>query len=379
MPKPIRVLQIFTILNRGGAESMIMNYYRKLNRELFQFDFLVHREEEGIFEEEIRTLGGRIFRLPSINPLFPEAYYKRFREFLRENPYKIIHSHINTFSYFPLKVAKELNVPVRISHAHTTTKELTAQLWFQSPKEALKIWFKTSNKEKVSLVSNHLFSCGIEAGKWLYNEKEFTILPNAIDLDHYIFNQDQAMELKRKFGLQDSFVVGHVGNFSYPKNYPFILEVFAEMLKMEPTSKLLLVGMGQMYEQIKRKTIELGINASVVFLGSRNDVPQLLQIMDVFIFPSHYEGLPVTLVEAQASGIPILASSNISNEVAISKNIEFLSLTQNPIEWAKRLLFWENNIRKSSIDEVRDNNYDIVQNTRFLEQFYLEKIKNNEG
>lgn len=378
MDMPIRVLHIFTILNRGGAESMVMNYYRHMDREKVQFDFLVHRAEIGVFEEEITKLGGKIYRLPAINPLAPQKYYKQFEHFLDQHPYKIIHSHINTFSFYPLKVAKEMGVPVRVAHAHTTTQSLTPKFVIKRPTEAIKILFKGLNKHAVKRQATHLFSCGKKAGDWLFGKDSYEIIPNAIDVSKYVYDKERGATIRAKFKLENQFVVGHVGNFTHPKNYPFILKVFKQVKSQHINSKLVLIGGGPMEAEIKDLAKSLAIFDDILFLGIRKNIPDLLQMMDVFIFPSHYEGLPVTLVEAQAAGIKIFASNAISDEVAMTEDLFFLDLTDSPESWANRILDFCNYYRRDNSIPLQEKGYDVVSSSKALEQFYLTNYSGNE-
>ena len=371
MSKPIRILQVFTILNRGGAESMIMNYYRNIDRTKVQFDFLVHREEKGVFEDEIVSLGGEIYRVKPINPLFPKKYYVELNELLSKHKFKIIHSHINTFSYYPLKFSKKNNIPVRIAHAHTTTQRLSINSIIRNPKESLKILFKSANKNLVNKEATHLFACGGKAGNWLFGSLAYKILPNAIDVSKYKYNLKKREELRENFGINNQFVIGHVGNFSHPKNYPFIINVFKHIKTLHANSKLVLIGGGQLESEVKVLAKSLGIIDDVIFLGVRSDVPDLMQMIDVFIFPSYYEGLPVTLIEAQASGLKIFASDTITNEITLTKDISFLSLKLPYEIWANKIINDRIYIRKNNCEILKDGGYDIQSNAEWLQNFYL--------
>ncbi|MDH5828699.1 glycosyltransferase family 1 protein [Sphingobacterium faecium] len=378
MKRPIRVLHVFTILNRGGAESMVMNYYRNIDREQVQFDFLVHREEIGVFEEEIIKLGGNIYRLPAINPLSPKKYYYELNQFLDLHPYKIIHSHINTFSFYPLKGARNRNIPLRIAHAHTTTQSLTASFMLSRPTEALKVLFKGLNKYAVKKQATHLFSCGKKAGDWLFGNTPYTIIPNAIDVSKYVYSQERDLVGRKQFNLENQFVVGHIGNFTHPKNYPFMLQVFKKIKDLHSNSKLVLVGGGPMEAEVKALAQSLDIFDDILFLGIRKDIPDILQMMDVFIFPSHYEGLPVTLIEAQAAGLKILASNTISEEVAVTDDITFLALTEPDELWAYQILRGFPYVRQDNSEQLKRKGYDVATSAQSLEQFYLNNYSEHE-
>lgn len=376
----IRVLQVFTIMNRGGAESMIMNYYRKIDREKVQFDFLVHRKEKAAFDDEIESLGGKIYRFDPINPLFPGDYYNKLRVFFKNNSkYSVVHSHLNTFSCFPLKIAKEFNIPCRIAHAHIAIDDVSILSLFsqkESIKETFKKLIKLQLKKKVKRDATHLFSCGDKAGKWLFGSKEsFTTMNNAIDTEKFAYNASVAKEYKQEFNLQNRLVIGHVGRFASQKNHAFLLQIFAALVKEKPASDLVLIGDGPLKKVMEKEVKSLSIDSNVHFLGVRADVPELFQMFDIFVFPSFYEGLPVTLIEAQAAGIKVLASDSITTEVSLTDDIEFLSIDKPAEFWANKILEIDAAIKNDNTEKIIKGEYDIVSNTQKIQKFYMEQIK----
>jgi len=376
----IRVLQVFTIMNRGGAESMIMNYYRKIDKEKVQFDFLVHRKEKAAFDDEIESLGGRIFRFDPINPLFPGEYYKKLRSFFKEHPaYAIVHSHLNTFSCFPLKIAKEFNIPCRIAHAHIAIDDVSFTSLFsnkESIKETFKKLIKLQLKKKVKKDATHLFSCGDKAGKWLFgNTTSFTTMNNAIDTAKFQYNSAVAKKYKEDFGVTDSLVIGHVGRFASQKNHAFLLQIFEAVHKEKTNCDLVLIGDGPLRKVMEKEAKNLNIDNNVHFLGVRADVPELFQMFDVFVFPSFYEGLPVTLIEAQAAGIKVLASDTITNEVRLTEDIEFLSIDKPATDWAKKIIKLETITRNNNTEKIVSGAYDILSNTEKIQEFYIEQTR----
>ncbi|AXT49820.1 glycosyltransferase family 1 protein [Aquimarina sp. BL5] len=376
----IRVLQVFTIMNRGGAESMIMNYYRKIDREKVQFDFLVHRKEKAAFDDEIESLGGKIYRFDPINPLFPGDYYNKLRVFFKNNSkYSVVHSHLNTFSCFPLKIAKEFNIPCRIAHAHIAIDDVSILSLFsqkESIKETFKKLIKLQLKKKVKRDATHLFSCGDKAGKWLFGSKEsFTTMNNAIDTEKFAYNASVAKEYKQEFNLQNRLVIGHVGRFASQKNHAFLLQIFAALVKEKPASDLVLIGDGPLKKVMEKEAKSLSIDSNVHFLGVRADVPELFQMFDIFVFPSFYEGLPVTLIEAQAAGIKVLASDSITTEVSLTDDIEFLSIDKPAELWANKILEIDAAIKNDNTEKIIKGEYDIVSNTQKIQKFYMEQIK----
>lgn len=362
MGEPIRVLQVVTHMNRGGLETMLMNYYRNIDRNKVQFDFLTHRpeNEKKDYDDEIRGLGGKIYHMPVLNPFSP-SYMKSLDQFFKEHKeYKIVHSHLDCLSAYPLKAAKKNGVPVRIAHAHTTLVDTN-----------LKKYIKLFSKKKISKYATNLFACGQRAGKWMFEGQPFQIMNNAIDTKKYLFCLETREKIRKEFHIsEDEYVIGHVGNFTLPKNHTFIINLFYEICKKNKKVKLILVGGGNDSSQYKEKAEKLKIADKIIFTGVRNDVPDLMQAFDVFLFPSIYEGLPVTLVEAQAAGLHCIVSDQVTREVAITKLIEFISLDEDINTWIDCILKYKNSTRENMLQKIQRGKYDIVENARWLEEFY---------
>ncbi len=374
----IRILQVFTVMDRGGSESMIMNYYRNIDRNKIQFDFLVHRKKDAAFDEEIRNLGGKIYRMDAINPLFPHKYYKKLRVFFDEHPeYKIVHSHLNAFSSFPLKIAKEFNIPCRIAHAHIAIDNVslkTILMYNESIKETAKKALKNQLKKRIHKDATHFFSCGEKAGKWLFGKKKpFLTMNNAIDSKKFSYNELVSIEYKKEFALENELVIGHVGRFTNQKNHTFLLQIFASLLKKKPNSTLVLIGGGPLKQKIKQEANHLGISHKVMFLGVRTDIPKLFQMLDVFVFPSFYEGLPVTLIEAQAAGVKIFASNAITEEVCLTDDIVFLSISNSADYWSEKILKIPSFKKNDNVEQIVRGEYDIVKNSIEIEKFYFKQ------
>ena len=362
---PIRVLNMFTIMDRGGAETMVMNYYRHIDRAKVQFDFLVHREQRGAYDDEIEALGGKIYRMCPIYPQNFARYKHELRVFFQAHPeYRIIHSHMSELGYFAFCEAKRQGVPVRICHAHNAPHGFDLKM-------IIRTWFK----KRMMPYLTHLFVCGAESGKWLYgtqNESRFIMLNNAIAAASYSYSRDSAMAVRQSLGLTDEFVVGHVGRFNPQKNHPFLLDIFTALLKKEPNAVLLLVGGGDDMPRIQKKAQSLGISGHVRFLGVRSDVADLMQAMDVFVFPSLYEGLPVTMVEAQASGLPCLISDKVPPECIITEGlVDTLPLSAEAETWAKKILKKKNLPRTDRRSEITAHGFDITTEAVKLQEFYL--------
>ena len=352
MNKPIRVLQVVTVMNRGGLETMVMNYYRKLDRSKIQFDFLVHRNERGDYDDEIEKMGGKIYRMPRIMPGNYNKYFKLLDEFFRKNSnqYRVVHSHINENSGLVLKYAKKYDVPCRIAHSHQSDLKID----FKYP-------FRLYGRAHLAN-ANHYFACGDRAGKWLFGKKDFTILNNAVDVDKFNINKD----IRNK---QDKLVIGHVGRFQPQKNHDFLIDIFNEINKKNKDSVLLLIGTGDLLHEIKKKVNNLGLNDSVKFLGLRSDISDLMQGMDLFLFPSLFEGLPVVLVEAQAAGLKCVTSTGVTKESDLTDSLEFYDLNLSPKEWAEKILNLDIN-KKDNSQILKEKGYDSATNIKWLVDFY---------
>lgn len=357
----IRVLQVVTHMNRGGLETMLMNYYRRVDRTAVQFDFLTHRDYDGDYGEEIKQLGGTIYHLPPLNPFSPR-YKKALRSFFAAHPeYEIVHVHQDCMSSVVLKETERAGVPVRIAHSHSASQD-------KDLKYPLKFFFRRS----IPQYATDLFACGEEAGKWMFRGAPFTVLNNAIEAAAYTFDPQKRAAVRTALGFEEGdFVVGHVGRFSYPKNHAFLIDIFRAIAERR-SAKLLLVGddSGELGYEIHGKVRELGLEEQVIFAGLRSDVPDMLQAMDAFIFPSHYEGLPVTLVEAQASGLPCFVSDRVSAESKITELVQFIPLTESPESWAGKILS-ASAARADTAAEIRSAGYDIRENAAWLENYYL--------
>ena len=363
MGEPIRVLQIVTQMNRGGIECLLMDLYRNLDRSRVQFDFYTCREEPGLFDAEIESLGGHIYYNP---PLSLHGVDKRFATFFRAHPeYRIVHAQMNQWCGWILKGAKQAGVPVRIAHAHTA-------LAGRSLKNMVKNWVKRS----VNCTATHRFAVSKKAGAWLYGaDNEFHVWPNPIDCEKFRFSPERRDQMRGILGLGDALTLIHVGNLRPEKNHPFLLDVFAEVRKRRPDTKLLSIGADYSNGTILRMAEEKGMLSGVQFLGLRSDVPELLQAGDVFVFPSRYEGFPGAVLEAQAAGLPCLISDTITDEVAITPLVVQFSITTAPSVWAEKVLTLCHTKREDTSKMIATAGFSLQQVTRDWEAFYMENWK----
>lgn len=355
--EPIRVLHIVTYMGRGGLETMIMNYYRHMDRSKVQFDFLVHRDFEADYDAEIITLGGKIYHLPQLNP-FGYQYLSALDAFFREHrEYRIVHCHLDCMAGIPLKYAKKHGVPVRIAHVHSSSQD-----------KDVKYPIKMVYKRYIPNYATQLFACSQIAGMWMFGKQEFQLLNNAIDVACYSYATEVRAAVRAELNIRDeTLVVGHVGRFDLPKNHKFLLQVFA---KLPTKTCLLLVGDGKQREVVQKQAEELGVLDRVRFLGVRSDVARLLQAMDVFVFPSLYEGLGVAVIEAQAAGLPCLISDRVPIECKKTDLVEQVSLATGEKMWAGAILRAAAQPRQHTFYQICDAGYDIHTNALWLQNYY---------
>lgn len=360
----IRILQVVNIMDRAGLETMLMNYYRNIDRSKIQFDFLTHRKETGAYDDEIEQMGGKIYHAPRLYPQNYLNYFKYMKRFFSEHPeYKIIHSHIDSMSYFPLLVAKKCGIPVRIGHSHNSkiSKDLKYPIkWF-----ALK---------KMTDVANSYFSCGRIAGKFMWPNEKFRIIHNAIDLNSFSYNEQVRKKVRNELSLsENTLVIGHIGRFNKVKNQLFLLDIFNEISQKRADSELILIGKGEDEEKIRKKIYKLGLNQKVLVMVDRDDVDKLYQALDIFVMPSLFEGLPVVGVEAQANGLPCIFSDHISNEVILTSNAKSYCLNKSAEDWAMQIMHQDVSRNSSAFLEMKNNGYDIKSEAKKLERWYIDK------
>lgn len=361
----IRVLQIVTNMRRGGLETMLMNYYRHIDRSKIQFDFLVHRDYESDYDNEILELGGKIYHISRLIP-WSRSYQKKLQKFFGEHSeYKIVHVHQDCLSSVALKCAKKSGIPIRIAHSHNSNQDKN---W----KYLIKLYYMRF----IPKYATDLFACGTAAGDWMFRGNSYTLVRNAIDSEKYCYFPMKAKQIRKQLGLSNAIVIGHVGRFNLQKNHSFLIDVFAECKKINSNVKLLLVGEGEEEQKIKKKVIEKGLKDDVIFTGSRSDVDDLMQAMNVFVFPSLYEGLPLTMIEAQASGLHCVISDKVPKECIITDElVSYCSLEESPSKWAKIIIEQIEFPRLNNIQDIKAAGYDINSEAKKLEEFYLASLE----
>lgn len=357
----IRVLNILGSLNFGGIETFLMNIYRIIDKNKIQFDFLICDTGENNYQDEAIKLGGKVYLLSSKKSDNIIKNLTGIYHVVKENKYQIVWRHTdNAFMTVDLMMAKMAGAGTTVIHAHST----------QCTHERLgrAVWFFLNH------FATERLACGETAGKWMFCGKPFMIIRNGIDIGRFSFREEIRKNYRKQFHIEDKFVLGHVGRFERAKNHMFILKVFEAFHRQNPESVLVLIGTGVLLEEVKAETRKLGLEKEVLFLGVRSDVAELMMMMDSFLFPSFYEGLPVTLVEAQATGLSCVVSDQVTNEIDITGKVAFLSLEDSAEQWARKLCegtVWE---REAMSEVIKNAGYDIQAIAEEVEKFIMDRI-----
>lgn len=300
------------------------------------------------------------------------SYIKNLKKIFKENDYKVVHSHVNALSVFPLYAAKKVGVKIRIAHSHSTS----------SKKEHGRNFIKNILRLFSKKYATHYFACSELAGRWLFGDKTFdkglvTVINNAIELEKYKFNADIRNKLRVQYGLTNQFVIGHIGRFMSQKNHTFLIDIFNEVQKRRSDAKLILIGDGPLYNEIAEKVEQLGLTDKVVFTGVRSDAGEYYNAMDVFVLPSLYEGFGIVLIEAQANGLPCVASTEVPEEVNIANQVDFLELSDSVESWASHIVNLDTEINRDAyFYKIKNSAFDIEIEAQKLEDKYMEILSN---
>lgn len=362
---PRRVLIVLGGLDRGGAQSVVMNYYHFMDRTKIQFDFISHSNKKDELEDEIVSLGGRVFHFPRFKVYNLIEYRRQWIDFLKNHhDYLAIHAHMSSTASIFIPIAHKYGIKT-IAHAHTS----------HDMGNIIKRSLEKISFHFVDYMADCFFACSQEAGIFRFGHSvvegpKFGIWYNAIDLSLYKFSAIKREQIRTKLNVKnDELLIGNVGRLSYPKNQSFLIQVFYSFLKTRPGSKLLLVGNGEMELEIKALVEKLGLGKDVIFTGSVNNVQDYLSAMDLFVFPSYWEGLPVSVIEAQMAGLYCIVSSNVTREVRIGPNIEFDDLNRGIDFWVNRIANAPMYPREKM--NIQNENYDIKEAAQKAEKFYL--------
>lgn len=365
----IRVLHVLGGLNRGGAETMVMNLYRHINKDVIQFDFVVHTDEIQEYTDEIISMGGRIFSCPRYCGKNHVAYCRWWNKFFSEHKeYYIVHGHVRSTAAVYLHIARKYGI-FTISHSHST-----------SSGKGVSACIKNCMQFPIRYVADAFMGCSVEANEWLFGQKvthsdRCYVLNNAIDVSEYRFNPTVREQIRSQWNVQDQFVIGTVGRVTQPKNHLFLLDVFAQIREQKENIILVIAGDGDMLDQLRVKINQLSLNDSVLLLGSCSDVSRVLQGFDIFLFPSLWEGLGMAAIEAQAAGLPTLCSDRVPEAVAVTDLLKRLPL-DDPGAWVSEALsLQDKDWRPDTQETLRKAGYDIRETAAWLFNYYT-GIKN---
>ncbi len=365
MAEPIRILHVFGTTGLGGAESRTMDLYRHIDRSRVQFDFIVHTGEAGHFDKEINELGGRIFRVPRFRIYNYFSYKKAFEEFFKEHrEFRMVQGHITSSASIYLPIAKRAGIPVTIAHARSAGVD-------KGIKGVLTRWMRRN----LSAKTDYMFTCSRLAGISVFGKKaveegKTIFIPNAIDCPAFAYSEEKREKIRKELALTGKYVIGHVGRFHYAKNHEYLIRIFAELCKKSEKYELILLGGGSGMENIKEQAESLGVSKKVHFLGSQSNISDYYQAMDYFVYPSRFEGLPGTVVEAQTCGLKCVMSDTICDEVAVTGLVHTMSIKEEPSKWAEYIEATENYERVSHVDEMRQAGFDVSTQTGIMMDFY---------
>ena len=364
----IRILHSVSNMDRAGIETMLMNYYRHIDRSKIQFDFLCNKKKPGAYDDEIKRMGGRIYHTPGLNPAKYPSYLKCMKKIFEENPeYKIVEAHNGALGVYALHAAKVNHIPVRIFHAHGAS---ITRDW--------KLPIKLVCKALLPSNMNQHFSCGIEAARCYFGEKvvernDYELIPNAIEVNRFVFDPTIRNRIRHDNHLENKHVVGHVGRFMSQKNHTFLLDVFAEVSKRDSLAHLVLLGDGELMDAMKEKASNLGIKDRVTFVGNVGNANEWYQAFDCFVLPSVWEGLPVVGVEAQAADLPCIFSSVVTREIGLSERAKFISLTEEISTWAAEICnALKQSVRNDNTKLITEHHYNIEIEAKKLQERYLQ-------
>lgn len=362
MSEIIKIAQIMGRLSAGGVESVVFNYYRKIDKNMIQFDFFYDEDSEISPPIDLIEQGANFYPIPSYKKLFP--YMKKLEYYFNLNQYKIVHSHVNSLSVIPLYVAKKANIPVRIAHSHSVP----------GGKEFLKNVIKKTMRITSKIYATDYFACSRMAGEWLFGKKEYEqgniyIMKNAVDWSKYKIDKATQIKYKREYGLMDKFVIGHIGRLTYAKNHTFMIDILEEILKIKPNAVLFLVGDGERRQNIIRYIEKKNLLGKVIMAGAVHNAWEYYGLIDVMIVPSFFEGLSMTSIESQISGVPVVVSNAVPDDVLISNSCKKLEI-DSAKKWANTIISMKKDNFKLN-DKSEDYNIDNV--VEKLSDWYVNK------
>ena len=358
----MKILYVNYAMNMGGIENFLMNVTRKIANK-YEIDYLCYSDEKFLFEEELNKLNCNILRITSTSKCSPLKHFFEIKKIIKKGKYDVVHCNTYTDSGYVMFAAFLCGVKVRICHSHTSQKSIS---FLQKMKWSI-------GKTLIKLFSNKKVACSDVAGKALYGRSKFEIIENGIDINKFSFNSLKREELRKKYNINDStIVIGHIGRFAEVKNHKFIIEVAKTMKEKQYDFRILLLGDGPEFNNINKMVNEYNLEKYVIFVGNVFDAYNYYNAMDAFIFPSLYEGLPLTLVEAQINGLNIISSNNVSTESNLFGNVEFISLDEKIDIWVSKLINASKG-RNFNMDFFNDSYYNLDNTVKKIENIYNNK------
>lgn len=360
MDKTIKVLFFIDRLRLGGIQALAYDILKHNDGKRMRIDML--NLDDGIeypLAETLRGMGVMVYQLKNTwlrTPLdFPNYFRQVDRFFAEHHDYDVVHMHSSSKNYYILKAAAKYGIPVRVAHSHNTG--------FQSH-NPLTVLLGNLMKRPLMRYATDCCGCSELACEWLFGKGSVAsgkarVILNAIDSKLFVYNEEIRKEVRRELGIEDKFVIGHVGRLEHQKNHDFLIDIFAEVAKKKSNACLVLVGIGSLQQVLEQKVVALGLTDKVKFLGFRDDRYRIMQAMDSFVFPSFHEGLSVVLIEVQAAGLPVFVSDSTTTEVSFSPEIKFLSLKQSAGEWAEAVLKRERVVRRDMTDDIENAGFEI--------------------
>ena len=356
MAEHIRVLHIVGAMYPGGMENFIMNLYENIDRSRIQFDFAVHMIKKNDYTEKIREMGGIVYELPRLTRK-PLKNIRSLYKIVKDNNYKIVIRHTSNALVAPQLWAAKKAGAVTVCHSHNETDPQTA--------------IHRLCRLFINKCADVRFACSINAGKWMFGNGDYKVICNAIDVQKFAYNAQAGERIRREFSLDRKNVYGHIANFIASKNHKFLLQIYAEIAKLDKNAAFFCIGDGDLRPEIERQTDELGMRDKIILTGVRSDIPDFMSCFNVLVFPSVFEGLPLTLIEAQASGLPCLVSDTIIDDVIVTENlVEMESIKKSPREWAiKAVEMAKNKERICQFENIAQKGYDIKNLSKWYENF----------
>lgn len=357
----MKVLQIVGSMHPGGLENFVMNLYQKIDKEKIQFDFVVHARRENDYVDLIESMGGNVYLLPRLFRS-PIKNLTGIYKLVKENHYDIVVRHTANALITPQLFAARLAGAKTICHSHNET-------------DAAKV-VHYLGRSMMRLAADRRLACSEKAGRWMFGHRKYQVIHNAIDVEKFRYSSEKAESIRKEFGLDDCRVYGHIANFREQKNHRYLIKIYAEIAKRDPNARFFCVGDGELRGQIETDIKQLGLEKKIILTGERKDSEDFMSCFDVLIFPSFFEGLPLTLIEAQAAGLPCLISDTITPDVIVTDGlVQMESIEAEPKEWAVRVMNMRSQDRECQKKKIAENGYDIEALVQWYETYFEEMVK----